>query len=255
MITVVKTAARENSTLRDRVYSDLRQALMTGRFIPGQKMPIRSLAATMGTSLTPVREALRRLISEGVLEGQSNRSVRVPLMTRARILELRELRVPLESMAGARAAEKITHDEIADLRVLSLEIMAARTRGDHTTDMLKIREFHFGVCAAARMPVLLRIVESLWLQTGPYMNLLFPDYVRSRVNWRARLCAALERRDAEAARQELATDVGDTLSFIAGLADSAGVIHPRPLPPAGIRHVPRASHQTFRPVRSRSPVR
>jgi len=206
---------------------------MTGRFIPGQKMTIRSLAATMGTSLTPVREALRRLISEGVLEGQSNRSVRVPVMTRTRLIELRELRVALESLAAAHAAETITPDEVADLRVLSLEIMAARTRGDHVTDMRKIREFHFGVYRAARMPVLLRTVETLWLQTGPYMNLLFPDYVRLRPDWRARLCAALERHDGETARQELATDVGEALNFIAGLADAQGAIHPRPLPPAG----------------------
>jgi len=130
MIGLVKTDARENVTLRDRVYGDLRHALMTGRFLPGQKMPIRALAAALGTSLTPVREALRRLITEGVLEGQSNRSVRVPLMTRTKILELRELRVTLESIAAARAAEIITRDEVANLRVLALEIMAARTRGD-----------------------------------------------------------------------------------------------------------------------------
>jgi len=243
MIGLVKTDARENVTLRDRVYGDLRHALMTGRFLPGQKMPIRALAATLGTSLTPVREALGRLITEGVLEGRSNRSVRVPLMTRTKLRELRELRVTLESIGAARAAEIITRDEVANLRVLALEIMAARTRGDHATDMLKIREFHFAVCAAARMPVLFRIVESLWLQTGPYMNRLFPDYVRSRANWRARLCAALEGRDVETARQEMAKDVGDALHFIADLADSEGVIHPRPLPPAGAGRAPRVSRR------------
>jgi len=164
-------------------------------------------------------------------------------MTRRRVLELRELRVALESMAAAHAAENITQEEIAHLRVVSLEIMAARTRGDHATDMLKIREFHFGVIAAARMPILMTIVESLWLQTGPYMNLLFPDYVRTRANWRARLCAAMEQRDLEAARVELATDVGDTLSFIAGLADPQGFIHPRPLPPPGAPKPRRSSRR------------
>ena len=232
---VTREVGHEASTLRDRVYLDLRQALMTGRFMPGQKMPIRSLAATLGTSLTPVREALRRLISEGVLEGRPNRTVRVPVMTRVKLLELRELRVSLESLAAGHAAGRIDHEGLANLRVLSLEIMAARTRGDHSADMLKIGEFHFGVYGAARMPVLLRIIESLWLQTGPYMNLLFPDFVRKRPNWRARLCAALERRDAAAAREEIARDIGDTLDFIATLADSEGIIHPRPLPPAGAR--------------------
>ena len=67
------------------------------------------------------------------------------------------------------------------------------------------------------------------------MNFLFPDCGRKRPNWRARLCAALERRDAAAAREEIARDIGDTFDFIATLADSEGIIHPRPLPPAGAR--------------------
>jgi DNA-binding GntR family transcriptional regulator len=216
--------------LRDHVYFDLRGALMSGRFVPGQKMPIRSIAAALGTSPMPVREAIRRLISEGALEGESNRAVRVPIMTQTRMLELRDIRVALEGLAASHAAEKIDSEELARLRMLMLELSTARARGDHAMDMNRMGQFQLSVCRAARMPTLLRLIENLWVQTGPYMNLLFPAYIRTRPDWRARLCAALERRDSAAAKAEIERDVHDALTYIAGLADQDGRIVPRPLP-------------------------
>jgi DNA-binding GntR family transcriptional regulator len=216
-------------TLRDQVYSDLRRALMNAKFAPGQKVTIRSLAAALGTSLTPVREALRRLIAEGALEGAANRSVRVPIMTRDKILELRDIRLALEGLAAARAAERISREEIAHLRSLSLEIVAARDRGDTATDIAKVTEFQFAVYRAAEMPALLKLIEMVWVQTGPYVNLLFPSYVKSkRSEWRARLCKALDARRPQLARQEVEADISEVVSYIVGLADETGRIHPRP---------------------------
>ena len=82
-----------DTSLRTQVYDLLRQALTMGRFAPGQKLTFRFIAGALGVSLTPVREALGRLVAEGAFEMQPNRSVRVPLMTRARIVELRDIRI------------------------------------------------------------------------------------------------------------------------------------------------------------------
>src|SRR5215207_4289115 len=87
-----------DTSLRKRVYDSLREALTTGRFAPGQKLTFRFIASALGVSLTPVREALRRLVAEGAFEMQPNRSVRLPLMTRAKVLELRDIRVAVESL-------------------------------------------------------------------------------------------------------------------------------------------------------------
>src|SRR5215208_3980695 len=72
----------QRNTLNEAVYQQLKQALMTGRIAPGSTMTIRSLAASFGVSLMPVREALRRLLAEHVLVLQPNRSVALPVITR-----------------------------------------------------------------------------------------------------------------------------------------------------------------------------
>jgi DNA-binding GntR family transcriptional regulator len=109
-----------------------------------------------------------------------------------------------------------------------LELATARSRGDHATDRQKIREFHFALYAIADQPTLLRAIEGLWLQTGPYMNLLFPEFI-SRPHGpqtRARVIRALQAHDAVAARREIENDIGNALSYIADLADDAGNIAP-----------------------------
>jgi|SRR5471032_2669379 DNA-binding GntR family transcriptional regulator len=217
--------------LRTQVYDSLRDALTAGQFTPGQKLSFRFIAGTLGVSLTPVREAIRRLVAEGALEMRPGRSVRVPLMTQAKILELRDIRLALEGLATEKAASVVTRGEVARLRRIATELVAVRSRGDTAADRRKIREFHFTLYGIARQPILLRAIEGLWLQTGPYMNLLYPDYVASPLGpeRRLRIIAALQAHDAAAARHELEGDIGDALSYVAGLADSAGNIAPAQL--------------------------
>ena len=217
--------------LRDRVYGGLRDELIRGRYLPGEKLTIRALAAEHGTSLTPVREALYRLLAEGVLEGEANRSVRIPMINGGKVRELRDIRIANEGLAAARAAENITAAELKRLRVVAAELAAARERGAVDLDMLKLTEFQLGVYRASHMPQLMRIIESLWLQTGPYLRLLYPGYIRTvksrRGDWRARVCAALEAHDAAAARREIEYDVGDALEYLATLAYTAEMMGAR----------------------------
>lgn len=214
-------------TLREQVYESLRDAVTAGKFVPGQKLTIRSIASAFGVSLTPVREALRRLVAEGAFEMRPNRSVRVPLMTRAKLLELRDIRVSLEGLATERATSHVTSGKLAELRQIALEIVAARDRGDVATDRAKLREFHFTLYRMSELTTLIRLIEGLWLQTGPYMNLLFPGYVRARHGeGRKRLLRALQLRDGAGARLEIELDVSMALTYIADLADENGVITP-----------------------------
>jgi DNA-binding GntR family transcriptional regulator len=217
-----------DTSLRTQVYDSLRQALTAGRFIPGQKLTFRFIAGALGVSLTPVREALGRLVAEGAFEMQPNRSVRVPLMTRAKILELRDIRMAVEGLASAKAALAADKRQIAELRRVALAIATARSRGDSAADRQNVREFHFTLYAIAGQPTLLRVIEGLWLQTGPYMNLLYPDFIsRPRgPQTRAHIIRALQARDAAAARREIENDIDRALSYIADLADDAGNIAP-----------------------------
>jgi len=217
-----------DTSLRQQVYDSLREALTSGRFAPGQKVTFRYVAGELGVSLTPVREALRRLVAEGAFEMNPNRSVRVPLMTRNKVIELRDIRMELEGLAAGKAALAATRSQIAGIRRAAREIIVARNRGDSATDRQKVREFHFAVYEAAGQPTLLRLIEGLWLQTGPYMNLLYPDFISSSRGpaGRQRLIEALQARDAAGARREMENDIRRALSYVADLADENGNIAP-----------------------------
>src|SRR5258706_12046855 len=83
----------DRSTLQDRIYDKLTNAIMSGLFVPGQALTIRGLAATLGTSPIPVREAIKRLTSERALAALPNGSIAVPKMTRAKFEDLRRTRI------------------------------------------------------------------------------------------------------------------------------------------------------------------
>ena len=145
--------APADTSLRSQVYDSLRDALTAGRFTPGQKLSFRFIAGSLGVSMTPVREAVRWLVAEGAFEMRPNRSVRVPLMTRDKILELRDIRLALEGLATEKAAALATREDAAALRRIAAELMAVRTRGDTVADRQKIREFHFTLYEIGRAHV------------------------------------------------------------------------------------------------------
>jgi DNA-binding GntR family transcriptional regulator len=220
--------APTDTSLRSQVYDSLRDALTAGRFTPGQKLSFRFIAGTLGVSMTPVREAVRRLVAEGAFEMRPNRSVRVPLMTRDKVLELRDIRRAVEGLAAEKAAAQATRGQIARLRRIAAELLAVRSRGDTVADRQKIREFHFALYAIAGQPTLLRVIEGLWLQTGPYMNLLYPDFIAATrgPERRLRILKALQAHDGTQARRVIEADIGDALTYVAGLADAQGNIAP-----------------------------
>jgi DNA-binding GntR family transcriptional regulator len=212
---------------QDYVYAELRRSVMMGRFQPGQKIKLRTLAEAVGTSMTPVREAVRRLVTEGAFVAEPNRSVRMPVMTPERVLELRDIRVVVEGFAARRAAERIDEATIARLRELHLEIMVARDSRDTALDIAKLREFHLTLYRASGMSSLIAIIESLFLQTGPSINLLFPEFVRTRTGeQRLRIIRALEAGDADTVSREIQDDIATSFDYIATQVGAPALSHP-----------------------------
>jgi DNA-binding GntR family transcriptional regulator len=150
-----------------RVHQWLRQQMMRSRFRPGEKLKLRTLAAELGVSPTPVREALARLVSEGALEQLDHRSARVPLLSDERWREVCELRCDLEGKAADRAAERARPADADRLAAIHAAMSEARVSGLMGEMLVENERFHMEVCALAGMPVLLRLVEGLWLQCGP----------------------------------------------------------------------------------------
>lgn len=160
------------STVQDVVYRQLRHALMTGRFDPGQTLTISSLAESFGTSHMPVREALRRLAAENALEIAANGSARIPAVSLERLDDLCRARVALESLAADLAMSHISAAEIGQLKALILEHEIMARRGSVVEMLGKNQEFHFLLYKASRSDVLIQLIETLWLRFGPYMRTL-----------------------------------------------------------------------------------
>jgi DNA-binding GntR family transcriptional regulator len=196
------------ANLAAQAYEQLRADLMAGCFEPGQKLKLRDIAATLGVSVTPVREALARLVSDQALVQDNHRSVRVPMLDRARFDELRELRLELEGWSAAQAARAATEADIAALEAIHHQLLVARSTGSHANILLANQRFHLRLCAASGMPVLVRLIEALWLQCGPLMHGMSCWPVERPVpHPHTAIVAALQARDPDAARRALRQDI------------------------------------------------
>ncbi len=201
-------ALRPKGSVQDRVYAELRHWLMVGRFLPGETITLRNLAAELEVSPMPVRAALRHLIAEGGLEMLPNRSVRVPRMTRERLAELLAVRRELEGMAVAQACRTMTEAEFRQIEKLHVSLMRALKAGNGEQVLALNQRFHFALYALARSWVIMPMIEALWLRAGPFMHLAQSS---PGVTWDGRhhveLVRALGRRDARAARRAIQRDI------------------------------------------------
>jgi DNA-binding GntR family transcriptional regulator len=207
----------ERETVQERVYSVLRDRLMRGGFEPGQKLKIADLASALGTSAMPVREALNRLAAERAIEALPNRSMRVPSLSKDALQDLLETRFAVEGLAVTRAAANMTPETLAQLRKLIAG--QSETDEEHISEASarQNREFHFTIYRQSGSTVLLPIIESLWLQFGPYLRLAlerFDGRAGRSTNFHARIVAALARSDGKAARAALESDIGRSFELV-----------------------------------------
>lgn len=224
----------QRESLNGQAYARLCRDLKAGRFQPGEKLKLRDLAAQMGISPTPVREALARLISELALEQVGHHSVRVPVLTEARFCEIRDLRMTLEGEAAARAAAHATPEDVATLQALHEAMAAHREAGDHAAARLDIERFHMTLYGLARMPVLLHMVEGLWLQCGPLMKALdqHPLDEPRRQHPHLMVLRGLRRGDGELARRGIHEEVVRTAAPILAYLRAQGADTPGGQPAA-----------------------
>lgn len=198
-----------SETLADRVYGELRTAIMAGRFRPGEKLTIRAVAKALDVSLTPAREALFNLVAEGALESGPNGSAQIPLLTKERIEEITKIRSALEGLAAKAAAPNLDEPAIGELRELNDALLAANAKGDYERVMVLNWKFHFRIYQQAGMPILQRMLESCWLMAGSYLNVIYPEFgeVDRGIENHLDIIAAIEARDAKKLRDAVQRDI------------------------------------------------
>jgi DNA-binding GntR family transcriptional regulator len=213
--------------LSGQVYAQLRSALMDGRFVPGERLTIANLAAHFGTSITPVREAIFRLVSDQALEMRAATAIHVPTADPVRLREVQLIRLELEGAAAATAAERATEDDVRMLVNRHRRFMEAAAE-DLAESSIMNRDFHFALVRMAGLPLVEKIVENCWLLSGPALRRfieLSPPARGAGRHPHEDVIAAVQRRDGAAAREAIGRDIRWGLSMVEKLA---ATVEPEP---------------------------
>ncbi|KQV54857.1 MULTISPECIES: GntR family transcriptional regulator [unclassified Caulobacter] len=208
----VRKPLADSPAVHDQVYDSIRQALITGRIAPGKGVSLRTLAAELGVSPMPVRDAVRRLVAERALAiNPANKRLSVPSLTADRLEQLSLARLWVEPELAARAATRVDAGLIRQLQAIDAEVDEALRLGDVDRYMTANHAFHFALYERAGADVLLSMAGGLWLQIGPFMRVVFgrvgaDGLVADR---HAEAIEALKVKDADGARRAIAADLSE----------------------------------------------
>lgn len=201
------TATGDEHATEVQVYRTIRQALMSGALEPGALISSRSIAEMLGVSAMPVREALKRLEADGVVDSQAKRGYRVRYLSVGELREILNIRLRLEGMLIREAARRITPDAVAQIR--NLERMVAEAP-DIPTSLAFNYQMHFEAYRWADMPITLGMTENIWLRLGPALYHLGGEYTGATSHdSHSGMIEGLAKGDPDAAEQALCRDLTD----------------------------------------------
>ncbi|TCP62219.1 GntR family transcriptional regulator [Rhodovulum bhavnagarense] len=204
------------SAAHERLYRALRTQIMHGELTPGAALTLRGIARQFGLSMTPAREAVRRLVAEGALTLSASGRVATPELSNERIEELAALRALLEPELASRALPRAHMALIDRMQKINTEIGEVMGRGDAVAYIRLNLEFHRALYLRAQAPAMLAMAETVWLQLGPTMRALYGRLRRSEPPQHHRMIlAALRAGDEPALRLAVRTDVTQGLRMLA----------------------------------------
>lgn len=204
------------ATKSDYAYTRLRDGILTGEFEPGTVLHQATLAKTIGISTTPLREAMRRLMTEGLVELDAHRDARVSALTGEEARDLLEVRRSLDPLAAALAAERRTKEDIRAMREAAASLHALPDRPS-VVDLVAHRRFHAAIYTASHNDLLIGTLEGLWDKADRYRRLGLQvereqDERDQKDREHAELLDAVVRGDGETAAavmlQHIATSLG-----------------------------------------------
>ncbi|MCK5744851.1 MAG: GntR family transcriptional regulator [Oricola sp.] len=200
----------------DRVYRSLRTRIMHGELLPGHALTLRGVGKEFGVSMTPAREAVRRLAAEGALTLSASGRVSTPVLSNDRIEELAAIRALLEPELASRALPRAHIALIERLETVNSTIAEVTARADAAGYIRANLEFHRTLYLRAQAPAMLALAETVWLQLGPTMRLLYDRLRRNEVpRHHTLIVAALKAGDEPGLRLAVRSDVTGGLRMLA----------------------------------------
>ncbi|MFC3107504.1 GntR family transcriptional regulator [Undibacterium arcticum] len=189
----------ERPRLHDAVVDHLRQFIIEGALAPGMKLNERELCEMLGVSRTPLREALKVLAAEGLIEISPNRGATVSRMTESEIWETFELMGGLEAFSGELACERITPAELAEIKAIHYNMLACRVQNDLPGYYARNHEIHDRINQAARNSALrqMYVLVNRRLQALRFRSNFQTQKWDSAIHDHDEMIKALESRDGK----------------------------------------------------------
>lgn len=215
------SVATQTTLAHDRVYRSLRSQVMHGELMPGQALTLRGIGRVFRVSMTPAREAVRRLVAEGALTLSASGRVATPSLSAERIEELAAIRALLEPELASRALPRVHLALIERMEAINAANLEAAMRRDPVAYIRTNLEFHRTFYLRAQSPAMLAMLETVWLQLGPTMRALYSRLRRTSAPPHHRMIlAALKAGDEPALRLALRTDVTEGVRHLLGQSDT-----------------------------------
>ncbi len=202
-------------SLQERTYQSLRSALLDGDYLPGERIYEAGIAQALGVSRNPVREAVRRLQQDGLLEVRPHYGIYVATIPADEIEDVYRIRAALEATAAALAAERMTDDDVKELGSIVGEQQEAAARAEtlprEPVSVVQADRFHHAIHVGARSPRLLVMLEQIYAQVSHFRNLTLrvPGRAAVSAEGHAGIFDAIQRRDPATADRKMRAHIDD----------------------------------------------
>jgi DNA-binding GntR family transcriptional regulator len=221
---ILQVDSTDERTLADRAFSAIHDAIVGGAVKPGERLPIEDLGQALGMSPMPVREALRRLDSVGLVEHIPHRGARVTELSIEDLREIYDARLALEALALRRAAEQISTEKLEQARAALKALSGNRRRGAPSIWVAHQR-FHFALYEGAGSRWLMRLITPLWESSERYrISIVRKGRFDMRQSEHEAIFAAVADHESELAADLLHDHLSQTANDIASKMG-----HPEPL--------------------------
>ncbi|AEV66793.1 GntR family transcriptional regulator [Acetivibrio clariflavus] len=198
-----KVNLNDYKPLREVIFDTLREAIITGELKPGERLMEVKLAEKMGVSRTPVREAIRMLELEGLVDMLPRKGAHVAELSVKDIMDVLEVRAAMDSLATRLAAERITDDEIKELRQIQAQFINYVEKNNLQGSIKKDVEFHELIYRASRNDRLLQIANNLREQVQRFRVIYLKDYSspKNLIKEHEDICDAIAARNLDMAQE------------------------------------------------------
>jgi DNA-binding GntR family transcriptional regulator len=195
--------------LREVIFNSLREAIIIGELRPGERLMEVQLAEKMGVSRTPVREAIRKLELEGLVDMIPRKGAHVAELSVKDIMDVLEVRASLDGLATALAAERITDDELKELNHINGQFSTYIEKENLSGSVKKDVEFHDIIYKASRNDKLITILSNLREQVQRFRVIYLKDYSspKNLIKEHNDIFAAVSSRSLESARAVAKTHI------------------------------------------------